>query len=142
MKFWDSADFSDQGTMDETSPFDCFKLTRTQRFVISFLSTLALSTGNITGFAILYTIGNVVSLVSTGFLVGFGKQIKTMFAPVRRIASAVFLAAMLTTLLVAFLVTGQFYPLSNHVYCTIPRPILVQRQLHPLRPDDYQKVVW
>ncbi|CAG8435813.1 5992_t:CDS:2 [Ambispora gerdemannii] len=130
MKLWSSADFSDQGSMDETSPFDCFKLTRTQRlygfgicfilgFVISFLSTFALSTGNITGFAVLYTIGNVVSLVSTGFLVGFGKQIKTMFAPVRRVASGVFLAAMVTTLIVAFL-----------------------RKLHSLWQNDHQKGVW
>ncbi|KAG9295243.1 hypothetical protein G9A89_000066 [Geosiphon pyriformis] len=114
MKLWSAANFSDQGTMDEDNPFECFKLTRTQRlygfgicfvsgFLISILSTLTLISGNIVGFAILYTIGNVVSLLSTGFLVGFTKQIKTMFAPVRWVASAVFLGSMVTTLIVAFL---------------------------------------
>ncbi|CAG8637894.1 11246_t:CDS:2, partial [Paraglomus occultum] len=76
MWFWDSSE-SDQGTMDDKSVFDdCFKLSRTQRLY---------AFGNITGFAVLYTLGNVVSLVSTGFLVGFKKQVKTMFAPVEDI---------------------------------------------------------
>jgi len=114
MKLWDSFEFGDQGTMDETSPFDnFFKLTRTQRlygfgicfvlgFVISLLSTLLLFTSELTGFAILYSIGNIVSLLSTGFLVGFKKQIKTMFAPVRWLASAIYLGTLVLTLVVAF----------------------------------------
>lgn len=100
--------------MDETSPFDdCFKLSKKQRlygfgicfvlgFIISILSTLSLLTSNITGFAILYTIGNVISLMSTGFLVGFKKQIKTMFAPVRWFASLIYLGTLVLTLVVAF----------------------------------------
>ncbi|KAF9300364.1 hypothetical protein BGZ74_007994 [Mortierella antarctica] len=39
---------------------------------------------------------------STSFLIGPAKQIKTMFAPVRMIASIVFIAMMLITLIVAF----------------------------------------
>ncbi|CAG8527568.1 3897_t:CDS:2 [Funneliformis mosseae] len=116
MKLWDSFEFGDQGTMDETSPFDdCFKLSKKQRlygfgicfalgFIISILSTLSLLTSNITGFAILYTIGNVISLMSTGFLVGFKKQIKTMFAPVRWFASLIYLGTLVLTLVVAFTV--------------------------------------
>ncbi|CAG8848500.1 13528_t:CDS:2, partial [Racocetra persica] len=66
-------------------------------------STLMLISGNMPGFAIIYTLGNVISLLSTGFLVGFKKQAKTMFAPVRWIASTVFIASMVATLVVAFL---------------------------------------
>ncbi|CAI2167769.1 15_t:CDS:2 [Funneliformis geosporum] len=68
-------------------------------------STLSLFTSNITGFAILYTIGNIISLMSTGFLVGFKKQIKTMFAPVRWFASLIFLGTLVLTLVVAFTLT-------------------------------------
>ncbi|CAG8802649.1 8866_t:CDS:2, partial [Dentiscutata erythropus] len=78
MKLWDSNRYDDQGTMDESSPFDdLFKFSRTQR---------------------LYAFG-----ICTGFLVGFAKQIKTMFAPVRWLASTVFVASMALTLVVAFL---------------------------------------
>lgn len=62
-------------------------LTRTQRiygfgicfgsgFIISLLSTIFFSFGNITGFAVLYTLGNIVSLMGTGFLIGFLSQFK------------------------------------------------------------------
>ncbi|RIA96931.1 Got1/Sft2-like family-domain-containing protein [Glomus cerebriforme] len=113
MKLWDSFQFSDQGTMDETSPFDdFFKLTRTQRlygfgicfvlgFVISLVSVFMIGI-SLSGFAVLYTLGNIISLVSTGFLVGFKKQIKTMFAPVRWFASVIYLGTLVLTLVIAF----------------------------------------
>jgi hypothetical protein len=113
--------------MDETSPFDnFFKLTRTQRlygfgicfvlgFIISILATTLLFI-SLTGFAVLYTIGNIISLLSTGFLVGFKKQIKTMFAPVRWLASVIFLGTLVATLVVAF--TIQLGPLCI-VLCVI-----------------------
>ncbi|CAH1767332.1 18650_t:CDS:2 [Entrophospora sp. SA101] len=75
MKLWDSMEFGDQGTMDDKSPFDgVFKLSKTQRlygfgicfalgFFISLVGTFALITGNLPGFAVLYTLGNVVSLL-------------------------------------------------------------------------------
>lgn len=40
---------------------------------------------------VLYAIGTIISLAATGFLVGFLKQLKMMFKPVRLIASIVFL---------------------------------------------------
>lgn len=106
-----------------------FKLSRTQRlygfgicfglgFIISILSTLMLITGNIPGFAVLYTVGNVISLLSTGFLVGFAKQIKTMFAPVRWLASTVFIASMVLTLVVAFLLKDAGFVLCI-VMCVV-----------------------
>ncbi|PWN47429.1 SFT2-domain-containing protein [Violaceomyces palustris] len=81
-----------------------FELTRQQRlmgfvgcliggFVISLLGTLLLLTGSLATFAILYSLGIIVSLIGTGFLIGFLKQLKQMFAPVRIGATAIFLAA-------------------------------------------------
>ena len=55
-------------------------------------------------FAILYTIGNIISLCSTAFLVGPVKQIKNMFAEKRLIATIVFLVSMIITLVVAIAV--------------------------------------
>jgi hypothetical protein len=40
--------------------------------LLSFIATFQLYQGNFTGFASLYTIGNIVALFSTGFLVGAG----------------------------------------------------------------------
>ncbi|CAG8780560.1 9154_t:CDS:2, partial [Gigaspora rosea] len=132
MKFWDSNGYNDQGTMDESSPFDdLFKLSRTQRlygfgicfglgFIISILSTLMLITGNIPGFAVLYTSKELSKRIqfSTGFLVGFAKQIKTMFAPVRWLASTVFIASMVLTLVVAFLLKDAGFVLCI-VMCVV-----------------------
>ncbi|KAG0274416.1 hypothetical protein BGZ95_009805 [Linnemannia exigua] len=109
---------NDDDVMDDTNPLSCFTLNRTQRlygfgicfvvgFLISILSTLALATGLTATFAVFFTLGNIVSLLSTTFLIGPGKQIKTMFAPVRMVASIVFLAMMAATLVVAF-TTGLY----------------------------------
>ncbi|KAI8049571.1 Got1/Sft2-like family-domain-containing protein [Syncephalis plumigaleata] len=70
-------------------------------FVITILSTLSLATLNFTGFAILYTLGNVISLCSTGFLIGPMRQLKTMFAKVRVVATIIYIVALVGTLLVA-----------------------------------------
>ncbi|KAF8976906.1 hypothetical protein BGZ46_007848 [Entomortierella lignicola] len=99
--------------MDDSNPISCFTLDRTQRlygfgicfiagFLISILSTLALTTGLIALFAVFFTLGNIVSILSTTFLIGPGKQFRTMFAPVRMVASIVFLGLIVVTLVVAF----------------------------------------
>ncbi|KAG0294351.1 hypothetical protein BGZ96_001346 [Linnemannia gamsii] len=109
--------------MDDTNPLSCFTLNRTQRlygfgicfvvgFLISVLSTLSLVTGMLGVFAVFFTLGNIISLLSTTFLIGPGKQIKTMFAPVRMVASIVFLALIVITLIVAF-------TLKNAILCLI-----------------------
>ena len=54
-----------------------------------------------TKFAILYTMGNVLSLGSTGFLVGFMNQLKNMFKGTRLVATCVYLGAMIMTLVAA-----------------------------------------
>ncbi|KAF9310640.1 hypothetical protein BGZ91_007041 [Linnemannia elongata] len=114
MAIWGmSSVVNDDDVMDDSNPLSCFTLNRTQRlygfgicfilgFVISILSTLALATAQLALFAVFFTLGNIISLLSTTFLIGPGKQIKTMFAPVRMVASIVFLAMIVATLIVAF----------------------------------------
>ncbi|KAF9171467.1 hypothetical protein BGX20_007539 [Mortierella sp. AD010] len=104
---------NNEDVMDDSNPLSCFNLDRTQRlygfgicfvvgFLISILSTLSLSTGMVGLFAVFFTLGNIISLLSTTFLIGPGKQIRTMFAPVRMVASIVFLSLIVITLVVAF----------------------------------------
>jgi hypothetical protein len=82
-------------------------LTKKQRFIgfgsclvfgmlISFLSFLFLTRP--TSFALLYTLGNIVSLASTGFLIGFLRQLKYAFAKKRIAATLIFIFAMIMTL--------------------------------------------
>lgn len=54
--------------------------------------------------AVLYVIGVIVSLIGTGFLVGFGKQLKMMLDPVRRYAAAIFLLCIAMVFVFAFAV--------------------------------------
>ena len=86
---------------------DCFQLSRMQRlygFAIcvsaglfcSFLSSLMWTCP--TKFAILYTMGNILSLGSTGFLTGFVAQAKNMFKGTRLVATCVYLGAMVRSL--------------------------------------------
>lgn len=105
--------------MDSSSPFEQFcALSRIQRLygfvgcfavglVLSILSTITLLTFNLVGFAILYTIGIVVSLVGTGFLVGFLRQLKLMFKPVRLFATIIFLVSVVLCIVFA-VVIGNF----------------------------------
>jgi hypothetical protein len=53
-------------------------------------------------FAIKYTIGNVLAIMSTGFLIGPGRQIRNMTASSRWVAALIYLVAMIMTLVSAF----------------------------------------
>ncbi|KAG0056596.1 hypothetical protein BGZ83_004378 [Gryganskiella cystojenkinii] len=114
MAIWGmTSTLNSEDVMDDSNPLSCFSLTRTQRFygfgicflvgfLISILSTLSLTTAQITLFAVFFTLGNLISLFSTTFLIGPGKQIRTMFAPVRIVASIVYLGLIVVTLVMAF----------------------------------------
>ena len=60
-----------------------------------------------TKFAIPYSLGNIVAILSTGFLWGFKGQCKKMWHPVRRIASGVYLLFLFATLIVSFTMKGN-----------------------------------
>jgi len=105
------------------SAFSFLGLTRKQRlygfvgclivgFVLSLLGTILLLLGQLTLFALLYSVGIVVSLAGTGFLMGFPTQIKMMFKPVRIIATIVLFAT------IALVFVGAFV-LRNGVLCIV-----------------------
>ncbi|KAF1774987.1 Vesicle transport protein, SFT2-like [Phytophthora cactorum] len=72
-------------------------------YLVSFGSTFALIAGsdNGTKFGITYTLGNIISLCGSGFLVGPKQQVKLMFKPVRRIATMIYLVMIVVVLAVA-----------------------------------------
>jgi len=112
------------GTIPETqffegdSAFHALGLTRMQRLygfgacyltglILSVLGTVMLIIGSHGSFATLYALGTVVSLIGTGFLIGFKTQMKLMFKPVRIIASIVFLAMIIMIFISAFVIRSS-----------------------------------
>ncbi|KAJ3207670.1 hypothetical protein HK099_000216, partial [Clydaea vesicula] len=69
---------------------------------LSMFSTIFLISVNLPAFAVLYTLGNIISLIGTGFLIGFKSQFKKMLDPVRLTATLIFVGTMVATLIVAF----------------------------------------
>jgi len=105
------------------SAFRVLGLTRTQSlygfvaclvagFALSLLGSILLFLGQLASFAVLYTIGILVSLAGTGFLLGFASQLKLMFKPVRIVATLVFLAS------IALVFVGAFV-IGNEVLCIV-----------------------
>ena len=106
---------------DSEDPCGCCKsLTRQQRlwgflfcftvgYLISFASTLALLGGSRDGarFALLYSLGNLVSLFGSGFLVGPSRQLKLMMKPVRRYSALAYVTLILVVLLLGILAPHQ-----------------------------------
>jgi len=111
--FSDPVPDSDRSYADELD--DLFSLSRTQRlygflfcfvlgWLLSLLSLVAVSQIAVhpEKFALLYTFGNVVSLCSTACLWGPCSQLRDMFKPVRVVATCLYLASMVLTLVCAF----------------------------------------
>ncbi|KAL4074641.1 Got1/Sft2-like family-domain-containing protein [Scleroderma yunnanense] len=98
------------------SAFKFLGLSRTQRlygfvgcliigFALSILGSILLFLGQLGSFAVLYTIGILVSLAGTGFLIG-------MFKPVRLLATVLFLGS------IGLVFVGAFV-LGNEVLCIV-----------------------
>jgi len=81
-------------------------------FVLSLLGSIVLFFGQTILFAVLYVLGTIISLVGTGFLIGFFRQVKLMFKPVRVIATVVLFAS------IGLVLVGAFV-LHNGVLCLI-----------------------
>ncbi|KAK0228142.1 Got1/Sft2-like family-domain-containing protein [Armillaria luteobubalina] len=81
-------------------------------FVLSLLGSILLFIGQLGIFAVLYVMGTIVSLVGTGFLIGFFKQLKLMFKPVRVVATFIFLGSIVLVFIAAFV-------LDNDILCLI-----------------------
>ncbi|KAI8377117.1 Got1/Sft2-like family-domain-containing protein [Choanephora cucurbitarum] len=115
-----SSQYDDQGTMDEGN-WQFFGLSKTQRlyaFGISFIAGTVLSIlativliSSVPAFAILYSLGNVVSLLSLTFIIGLKKQFKTMFAPVRFWATVTYLGMLVLTIILSITLAKFFLSL-------------------------------
>uniref|UniRef100_A0AAV1TDL0 Vesicle transport protein n=1 Tax=Peronospora matthiolae TaxID=2874970 RepID=A0AAV1TDL0_9STRA len=92
----------------------CPSLTKKQRltgfvscfvlgYLVNFGSTFALvlSSNNGAKFGVTYTLGNIISLCGSGFLVGPTQQVKLMLKPIRRIATIIYLAMIAVVVIVA-----------------------------------------
>ncbi|BGP35959.1 hypothetical protein JCM10296v2_007811 [Rhodotorula toruloides] len=106
----------DNMTTQDESAFKFLDLTRTQRlygfaicvavgFALSLLGAIFFALGQVALFATLYVVGVVASLIGTGFLLGFMKQLKMMWDPVRRYAAAIFLLCIALTFVFAFVIS-------------------------------------
>ncbi|CEM24104.1 unnamed protein product [Vitrella brassicaformis CCMP3155] len=69
---------------------------------VSFGSFAQMLTGHPTRFAVGYSFGNIMSICSTGFLVGPSKQVRNMFHRKRWIASVTYLSCLILTLICCF----------------------------------------
>ncbi|KGB76908.1 vesicle transporter SFT2B [Cryptococcus deuterogattii 99/473] len=95
------------------SAFSALGLTRTQRLggfaacfvgglAISLLGAILLFLGATGAFATLFAVGGIISLIGTGFLIGFKTQLEKMFKPVRIVATVLMLASIVMTFVSAF----------------------------------------
>ena len=71
--------------------------------LMSVMSSFSLVRGDIPQFAVLYSLGNVIALLSTGFVWGPKTQCKKMWKETRAIATGVYLVCIVATLTVATL---------------------------------------
>ncbi|BGP04064.1 Protein transport protein SFT2 [Rhodotorula toruloides] len=112
----EAAGIVDNMTTQDESAFKFLDLTRTQRlygfgicvavgFALSLLGAIFFALGQVALFATLYVVGVVASLVGTGFLLGFMKQLRMMWDPVRRYAAAIFLLCIALTFVFAFVIS-------------------------------------
>ena len=65
-------------------------------------------------FALLYSIGNILSLGSTGFLTGFARQAKNMFKATRLVATVMYLGCLIMTIVSACVLKS--FPLDDDVF--------------------------
>lgn len=69
---------------------------------ISLLGAILLFLGATGAFATLFAVGGIISLIGTGFLIGFKTQLEKMFKPVRIVATVLMLASIIMTFVSAF----------------------------------------
>ena len=80
----------------------CFGLSITIE-VVSMGSILGIITGNPTRYALSMTLGNILSILGTGFLLGFKRQFKSAFDEKRRLTTVIFFSSMVLTLFSVYL---------------------------------------
>jgi hypothetical protein len=78
---------------------------------LSWGSMMGLVTGSPTRFALTYTAGSILSLAGTTFLIGFKRQLKSVFDKKRRVVSTVLLVSIAMTLVSALLLKNALLTL-------------------------------
>mmetsp|Transcript_11450 Transcript_11450/g.29772 ORF Transcript_11450/g.29772 Transcript_11450/m.29772 type:complete len:195 (+) Transcript_11450:62-646(+) len=79
--------------------------------ITSMFSFTKLVLGQPRDFAIKYTLGNIIAICSTAFIIGPMRQVKNMSASHRWLAALLYLGAMVLTLVSAFYVQNAFVTL-------------------------------
>jgi membrane-bound ClpP family serine protease len=108
---------------EEDQAFKSLELSKTQRlqgfigcmiigFVLSLVGSIVFIFGQLVPFAALYIAGTIVTLLGTGFVIGFFRQLKLMIKPIRIVATIVFIASIILVLVAAFV-------LGNGLLCLI-----------------------
>lgn len=75
--------------------------------IVSFGSFGSIFVGGSTWFAVWYTLGNLVSVSSSFFLVGPKRQCRNMLKPVRATISIIFVSSMIMTLVSALIIQSK-----------------------------------
>ncbi|GAB2221917.1 hypothetical protein Drorol1_Dr00013112 [Drosera rotundifolia] len=76
-------------------------------FVLMFLSLIVFAKP--IKFALLFTFGNVLAVGSTAFIIGPTQQLRMMFDPVRRYATAVYIGFVVLALICALLIHSKIF---------------------------------
>ena len=97
--------FEDQCKMSRTNRMIAFSVCFGLGFLISILSFWSIMKP--VSFALLFSFGNIISLMSTGFLIGFIKQIKNMCDSKRMVSSIIFITSLILTLVCALAIPNK-----------------------------------
>lgn len=96
----------------------CCQMTKKQRLygfigcfiggiLIAIMASFFVWTLNFTAFGICYSLGNIMAIGSTLFIMGPASQCKNMFHKNRALATCIYLGSLIATMVVAFTVKGS-----------------------------------
>ena len=102
--------------------------------IISMFSFVSWFFGHTATWAILYTLGNIISLCGSGFLLGPRRQLRNMTKARRRIAAGVYFLMMIITFVGGFLRWSGLILLAL-VFCQVAPPLTA----HPARPPSRRR---
>uniref|UniRef100_A0A914X202 Vesicle transport protein n=1 Tax=Plectus sambesii TaxID=2011161 RepID=A0A914X202_9BILA len=124
------ADINDATTLSWNTRLQAFAGFFALGLICSLLGSLLLVKAKLTGFCVLTSLGSILSLASTTFLMGPFKQLKKMFDPVRLVATIVYIGMIVLTVVaglvwksppLAFIfVIGQYVAMAWYSLSYIP----------------------
>jgi len=124
------SDLNEVTTMNWNTRMQAFLGCFVLGLICSLLGSVLLLKAKMTGFCILTSLGSILSLISTCFLMGPFKQLKKMFDPIRIVATIVYISMIVLTLLAGFVwsspplaflfVIGQYIAMAWYSLSYIP----------------------